>query len=71
MLKKTNEILTGFRTVLLSVATWLLMYLETLFSNISGFTPEALKGAAVMAGVIIMKQLGTDVIPKLRGSLGK
>lgn len=61
----------GFRTILLSWAGYALMFVDTLFTNLAGLSKEALKGAAAMALLITIKQIKTDVIPKLKGKLEK
>ena len=70
-MKKVNDWVTGFRTILLSWAGYALMFVDYLFTNLSGLSQDALKGAAAMALLITLKQIKTDVIPKLKGKLSK
>lgn len=70
-MKRANEWLKGFRTILLSWAGYGLMFVDFLFTNLSGLNKDALKGAAAMALLITLKQIKTDVIPKLKGRLAK
>jgi len=66
MLKKANDWLTGFRTILTLWAGWILMYLDVLVGGLTGFNKEALKGAAAIAALTTVKQIKTDVIPRIR-----
>ena len=72
---KLNEILTGFRTILTAIAgyllVWLLVFVDSFIGGLVGFGPDAIKGAAVAAVLITLKQIKTDVIPKLHGKLNK
>lgn len=68
---KANELLKGFRTVLLAIFLYALMFIEHLANALTGISVEALKGAAIIAIPIIIKQIVTDVVPKLRGKLQK
>lgn len=70
-MKKANEWMKGFRTILWSLFWYVVMYLDVLITNVSGLSNESLKGAAIMALLITIKQIKTDVIPKLRGNLKK
>ena len=70
-MQRLNEWLKGFRTILLSWAGYALMFVDSLFTNLSGLNKEALKGAALMALLITIKQIKTDVIPKLKEMLAK
>lgn len=70
-MKKINSWIKGFRTILLSWAGYALMFADSLFTNLAGLNKDALKGAAAMAVLITIKQIKTDVIPKLRGKLKK
>ena len=70
-MKKSNEWMKGFRTILWSLFWYVVMYLDVLITNVSGLSNESLKGAAIMALLITIKQIKTDVIPKLRGNLKK
>lgn len=70
-INKLNAFLEGFRTVLLAWSGYALFFVDALFSNLMGFTTEALKGAAAMAALITVKQIKTDVIPKLKIMLEK
>jgi len=70
-MKRVNDWMKGFRTILLSWAGYALMFVDSLFTNLAGLSKEALKGAAAMALLITIKQIKTDVIPKLKGRLEK
>ena len=70
-MKKVNDWITGFRTIALAWTGYVLMFVDFLFTNLSGLNKEALKGAAAMALLITIKQIKTDVIPKLKGKLSK
>lgn len=70
-MNKFHEWMKGFRTILLSWAGYALMFVDSLFTNLAGLSKEALKGAAIMALLITIKQIKTDVIPKLKGKLEK
>ena len=70
-MQRANEWLKGFRTILLSWAGYALMFMDSLVTNLAGISQEALKGAAAMALLITIKQIKTDVIPKLKGRLEK
>ncbi len=70
-MKRVNDWAKGFRTILLSWAGYALMFVDSLFTNLAGLSKEALKGAAAMALLITIKQIKTDVIPKLKGRLEK
>jgi len=47
------------------------MYLDVLVGGLTGFNKEALKGAAAIAALTTVKQIKTDVIPRLRELLSK
>lgn len=47
------------------------MFVDYLFTNLAGLNHDALKGAAAMALLITIKQVWTDVLPKLKGKLKK
>lgn len=70
-MKKVNEWLKGFRTILTVWAGYLVLYADFLIGGLTGFSKEALKGAAVTAFLVTIKQIKTDVIPKLKGRLAK
>jgi hypothetical protein len=70
-MKKANELLKGFRTVLVALSGFGLVFLDSFFGSLVGFGPDAIKGAAVVAGLVTIKQIKTDVIPRLRGLLLK
>ncbi len=70
-MNRVNDWMKGFRTILLSWAGYALMFVDSLFTNLAGLSKEALKGAAAMALLITIKQIKTDVIPKLKGRLEK
>ena len=68
---KVNDFLTGFRTILAALAGVLLVFLDGFLGSLVGFGPDAIKGAAVVAGLVTLKQIKTDVIPRLQGMLRK
>lgn len=70
-MEKLNELLKGFRTVLTAIAGWLLIFADSFFGSLVGFGPDAVKGAAVVAGLVTLKQIKTDVIPRLQKRLNK
>lgn len=70
-MSKANEFLTGFRTILTALGGFLLVFVDSFIGGLAGFGPDALKGAAIVAGLVTLKQIKTDVIPKLRGRLLK
>lgn len=70
-MKRVNDWVKGFRTIVLAWMGYALMFVDFLFTNLSGLNKEALKGAAAMALLITLKQIKTDVIPKLKGRLNK
>lgn len=71
MIAKLNGWLTGFRTVLTAWGGYALLYLDLLVGGLTGFSKESLKGAAVMAALITVKQIKTDIIPRLKGMFKK
>ena len=71
MIVKLNSWLTGFRTIVTVWAGYLLMYVDMLVGGLTGLSKEALKGAAITALLVTIKQIKTDVIPKLKGKLAK
>lgn len=74
-MKRINDLLTGFRTVLVAwfgvglvaATDYLLLFISNFFTSLSGFGHGAVKGAAVASTLVTLKQIVTDVIPKLRG----
>ena len=68
---KTNAWLTGFRTVLTAIAGFSIVFVDAFIGGINGFSMDAVKGAAIVAGLITLKQIKTDIIPRLKGKLGK
>lgn len=70
-MKQVNAWLEGFRTILLALAGYALLFVDVFFTNLTGFSEEALKGAAYMAILIAIKQFKTDAIPKLKERLAK
>lgn len=70
-LSKTNDWLTGFRTVLAAIAGFLLVFVDAFIAGLAGFSMDAVKGAAVVAGLVTLKQIKTDVIPRLQNRLNK
>jgi hypothetical protein len=69
--EKINNLLTGFRTVLLAWAGYGLVFLDAAVTNLAGLNGQAAKGAAVVAFLVTLKQIKTDILPKLRGKLGQ
>ena len=69
MIAKLNSWLTGFRTVLTVWFGYALLYIDLLVGGLTGFSKESLKGAALMAVLVTVKQIKTDVIPRLQGRL--
>lgn len=70
-MKNANAWLKGFRTILLTVLSYALLLVDTLASHISGLSADALKGALIIAVPIVVKQIITDVRPRLKGVLNK
>lgn len=70
-MNKINDWLKGFRTILTVWAGYLVLYADFLVGGLTGFSKEALKGAAITAALVTLKQIKTDVIPKLKGRLAK
>lgn len=78
-MKRINDLLKGFRTILAAwfgvgvVATthYLLLFISSFFAGLGGLGSDAIKGAAVAAVIVTLKQIVTDVIPRLRGTLEK
>jgi hypothetical protein len=66
MLSTLNKTLTGIRGILTVLGTYSIMYLGFLMDNITGITPEMLKGAAIMAIPQTVKLIKTDLIPRLQ-----
>lgn len=74
-MKRVNDLLTGFRTILIAwfgvglvaATDYLLLFISNFFTSLSGFGAGAVKGAAMAAMLVTLKQIVTDVIPKLRG----
>lgn len=71
MINKMNDWLKGFRTILTVWAGYIILYADFLIGGLTGFSKEALKGAAITALLVTIKQIKTDVIPKLKGRLAK
>ena len=70
-ISKTNEWLTGFRTILAAAAGFLLVFADSFIGGLAGFNMDSVKGAAVVAGLVTIKQIKTDVIPRLQALLKK
>ena len=69
-----HEILKGYRTILVAWFVHVLSYFDTLLGLFSSGIPNSKSAAwstALMALVITLKQIVTDVIPKLQGRLDK
>jgi hypothetical protein len=61
-----NQKLEGARGLLTIAATWAMMFADTFFLNITGFSPEALKIAFLATLPITAKLVWTDLSPKLK-----
>ena len=70
-MSKINDLLTGFRTILAALFGFLLVFIDVFIGGLTGFSRDALYGAAMVAAVVTLKQIKTDVIPKLQGRLFK
>ena len=76
---KLNELLKGFRTIIVAwsgvglvvVLDYLLLFVSNFFTSFVDFGADAIKGAVTTAIIVTLKQIATDVIPKLRGELRK
>ena len=68
---KVNSFLTGFRTVLVALAGFAIVFVDAFLSNLGGFSSDYVKGAAVVAGLVTLKQIKTDIIPRINGRLNK
>ena len=67
MFEKLKEKLKGYRTILLTWVTYIAMWADNALSLVNAFDVKSLKAAAFMGIVVTVKQLFTDVIPKLKG----
>ena len=61
-----NKTLKGVRGILTLLGTYAILYLDMVLTNLTGVTPEMLKGAAIMAIPATIKLIKTDLIPKLQ-----
>ena len=66
-----NKKLKGMRGILTILATYSIMYLDMVLTNLAGITPEMLKGAAMLAIPPTIKLIKTDLIPRLQELLNK
>lgn len=64
-IKTANDKLRGFRGLLLILATWAGMYLDSAFNALSGLSPEAVKAAFIGSIPITVKLVWTDAKPRL------
>jgi hypothetical protein len=60
-----NDKLEGFRGLLLILGTWVMLIADTFFANVTGFSPEALKIAAIATAPISVKLIWTDMRPRI------
>lgn len=71
MIAWLNRKLKGARTILLAwlavAATYGLIFVDTLIGSLMGLSMEALKGAAGVALLVTIKQIRTDLMPRLKG----
>lgn len=70
-LRKWNKKLEGFRGIITLIGTYLSIYASSFFDSITGVSPNALKGAAIMAIPVTLKLVWTDVRPRLLKALGE
>ena len=66
-----NKKLKGMRGILTILATYAVMYLDMVLTNLAGITPEMLKGAAILSIPPTIKLIKTDLIPRLQELLNK
>ena len=67
MFKRLNEFLTGFRGILLNAVIAGVGYFgDSFFAFLTGFSKEAAKGAAIAAGLNMVKLMYTDAWPKIK-----
>lgn len=62
-----NDKLKGYRTVIVTWLTYLAMWADNALNLVNAFDSKSLKAAAFMGLVVTLKQLFTDIIPKLKG----
>lgn len=65
MLKQVNDSSKGFRGIVTILGTWVMLFADTFFLNISGFSPEALKIAFLATLPVTVKLIWTDLRPRL------
>ena len=63
--KALNEKLVGFRGLLTILGTWALILVDTFTAQLTGLSPQELKGAFLASLPIVIKLLWTDVRPRL------
>ena len=68
-LAKANKYMKGFRGLLTILGTWLMLFADVFFANITGFSPEALKIAFLATLPITVKLIWTEVKPIIMGLL--
>jgi hypothetical protein len=57
--------LDGFRGLITILGTWALLFVDTFFANVTGFSPEALKLAFLATLPITIKLIWTDMRPRV------
>ena len=60
-----NDKLGGFRGLLTILGTWVMLFADTFFVNVTGFSPEALKIAFIATLPISAKLIWTDAKPRI------
>ena len=60
-----NEKLEGSRGLLTILGTWVLLFVDTFFAKVTGFSPEALKIAFLATLPITLKLIWTDLRPRI------
>ncbi len=60
-----NDKLEGFRGLLTILGTWAMLVMDTFLLNATGFSPEALKIAAIATAPISAKLIWTDAKPRI------
>lgn len=66
-----NDKLTGFRGLLTIVATWGMMFVDTMTANITGLSGQALKAAFIASLPITVKLVWTDLRPRIMEMMKK
>jgi len=65
MVDKVNDKLKGFRGILTILGTWVMLFIDTFFAQVSGFSPEALKIAFLATLPITAKLIWTEAKPRV------